>query len=111
MITAKGHTGVVDFDGRTITIRRTGMLARAAVGKGEKRFPLTSVTAVQWKPASRLINGYIEFSLPGGVETRSKPGKATSDAGRNENAVVFTRGQMPAFEELRTAIEAAQAAR
>jgi Domain of unknown function (DUF4429) len=109
MITAKGHTGTVEFDGTYITIVRKGFLARASVGKGEKRIPLASLTAVQWKPAGAMVNGYIEFSLGGGNETKSRFGKATTDAAHNENAVVFTKSQMPAFAHLRSAIEQAQA--
>jgi hypothetical protein len=55
----KGHTGTVRFDGRMITILRTGFLARASVGKGEKQIPLSHVTAVQFKPAGPLVNGFI----------------------------------------------------
>ena len=33
----KGHTGTILFDGRTVTIRRSGGLARMSVGKGESR--------------------------------------------------------------------------
>ena len=108
MITAEGHSGTVIFDGRTITIRRTGFLARMTVGKGEKQIPLTSVQAVQWKPAGALMNGFIEFSIAGGVERRSEFGRQTRDAGRNENAVIFTKQQMSTFQHLRDEIEKAR---
>jgi len=39
--------------------------------------------------------------------TRSKFGKQTTDAGHDENSVVFTKAQMPVFEQLRAAVEAA----
>jgi hypothetical protein len=107
MTEVKGHTGSVRFDGEFITIIRKGFLARAGVGKGEKRIPIASVAAVQWKPAGRLVNGYIEFSISGGNEGRSRFGSATTDAARNENAVIFTRKQMSGFAELRSEIEAA----
>jgi hypothetical protein len=63
MISAKGHNGTVHFDGRFVTIERTGFLARASVGKGTKRIPITSIQAIQWKPPGMLVNGYIEFTL------------------------------------------------
>jgi hypothetical protein len=60
--------------------------------------------------ASRpLVNGYIEFTVPGGNETRSRMGSATKDARRNENAVIVTRQQVPAFVVLRCAVEEAMA--
>ena len=104
---AKGHTGTVLFDGKSVIIRRKGFVARASVGKGEKNIPVKSISAVQWKPAGIIMNGYIEFSIAGGVESKSALGSATSNAVSNENAVVFTKKQMPLFEELRTAIEVA----
>ena len=90
MISAKGHNGTVHFDGRFVTIERSGFLARASVGKGVKRIPITSIQAVQWKPPGLLINGYIEFTVLGGNEARSRFGSATTDASRNENAVIVT---------------------
>ena len=111
MITAKGRNGTVEFDGRTITITRMGLLARSAVGKGSKQIPLPSMTAVQFKPATALVYGYIEFTLPGGSEIRSRAGHATKDQAHNENAVVFTKKQMPEFEGLKLAIDEARRAR
>src|SRR5688500_8163474 len=45
----KGVNGTIVFDGSIIAIRRDGLLARATVGKGEKRIPLRSIAAVQLK--------------------------------------------------------------
>jgi hypothetical protein len=100
-----GYTGTVNFDGDFVTILRKGLFARMTVGKGDKRIPLRSLTAVQWKPAGFAMNGYIEFSIGGGNESRSKFGNATSNAVNNENAVVFTKNQMPEFIKLREVIE------
>lgn len=107
MIEAKGHTGSILFDGNFITIQRKGVLAKMTVGKGEKRIPIKSVSAVQWKPAGIMVNGYIEFSLSGGNESRSKFGSATNNAVQNENAVLFTRKQMPSFEGFKAEVEQA----
>jgi hypothetical protein len=106
---ARGYNGQVHFDGQFVTITRQGFIARARIGKGDKRIPLTAITAVQWKPATWAVRGFIQFTLAGGVEVRSRFGRQTADAGRDENTVVFSVGQMPAFAELRTAIEAALA--
>lgn len=107
---AHGHNGQVRFDGQFVTITRQGFLARASVGKGEKHIPITSIAAVQWKPAGPLVNGYIQFTA-GGQESRAAFGRQTTDAARDENSVVFTRKQMPQFEQLRAAVQHALAAR
>jgi hypothetical protein len=108
---AAGQGGQVSFDGQWLTIHRKGFLARATVGKGDKRIPVASVTAVQWKPAGVVVNGYIQFSLGGGSERRAQLGRQTVDAASDENSVVFTKKQQPAFEQVRDAVEAAIGAR
>lgn len=107
---AQGHNGTVVFDGQFVSLQRKGFLARIPVGKGEKRIPLRSINAVQIKPAGPMMNGFIEFSLGGGDERRSQFGRQTVDAVNNENAVMFTRKQQSAFEQLRTVVEQAIAA-
>lgn len=106
----KGHTGTIRFDGRMITILRTGFLARASVGKGEKQIPLAHVTAIQFKPAGPLVNGFIQFTVSGGNERRSRFGQQTTDAARDENSVVFHYKQREQFVALREAVQLAMAA-
>lgn len=106
MLSAKGTNGTIHFDGQTITLERSGFGARMSVGKGEKRIPIASVTAVQWRKAS-LTTGFIQFTLAGGVERRSRPGHSGGDARTDENSVTFHARQQPAFEPIRAAIEAA----
>jgi hypothetical protein len=101
----KGVNGTVTFDGQTVTINRKGFLARASVGKGTKSIPVLSITAVQWKPAGPLTNGFIQFTVGGGVERRSGFGKQTTDAAKDENSVVFRTKQKAEFEELRDAVQ------
>ncbi|MEU5417707.1 DUF4429 domain-containing protein [Streptomyces sp. NPDC001407] len=107
---AEGLSGQVAFDGQFVTITRRGFRARVLVGKGEKRIPLHQVSAVQWKPAGPVVNGFVQFSLAGGNERQSAFGTQTRDAARDENSIVFTHKQQPAFDHLRTAVEAALAA-
>ncbi len=106
----RGHNGTVRFDGITVTIARIGFLARASVGKGEKQIPLRAITAVQFKPAGPLMNGFIQFSLGGGNEARSRFGQQTGQAVNDENSVVFTRAQRDAFAGLRDTVQMAMAA-
>jgi len=109
MISARGHNGTVHFDGRFVSIDRTGFVARATVGRSEKRIPLRSIQAVQWKPPSSMIYGYIEFTIAGGIEFRGRNSLLTSEAAGNENAVIVRKSQTKAFEALRNAIESALA--
>lgn len=105
-----GQGGQIQFDGQYVTITRKGFLARATVGKGEKRLHVSQIAAVQWKAAGPLVNGFIQFTMPGGNERRSAFGSQTSAAAKDENSVVFTKKQQPEFEKLRAAIDAAVAA-
>ena len=107
----KGHNGTVNFDGDFVTITRKGFVARATIGKGEKRIPLNSITAVQWKPAGTVMNGFISFTLGGGNEARSGFGSQTIDASKDENSVIFVKKQMPDFDALRSQVEQAIVAR
>ncbi|MFG3350284.1 DUF4429 domain-containing protein [Streptomyces sp. NPDC048018] len=111
MIEAKGQGGQVSFDGEYVTITRKGLLARAGVGKGEKRIHISQISAIQWKPPGVLVNGFIQFTLPGGNEQRSRFGSQTAEAAKDENSVMVTKKQAPAFEELRAAISEAIAQR
>lgn len=107
---AKGVNGTVRFDGQFVTIARTGFMARATVGKGDKRIPVRSITAVQWKSPGAMVNGYIAFTIAGGNESRSRFGTATFDAVSDENSVVIQKKHEPAMQAIRTAVEAAIAA-
>lgn len=109
VLEVKGYNGTVTFDGRTVMIIRKGFLARASVGKGEKQIPLAHLTAVQFKPAGPVMNGFIQFTVGGGDERRSRFGSQTRDATRDENSVTFFYAQRKAFEELRDAVNSALA--
>jgi hypothetical protein len=110
MIEVKGHTGQIQFDGDYVTITRKGFNARLSVGKGEKRIHISQISGVQWKPAGLLVNGFLQLTIPGGNERRSAFGSQTKSAAQDENSVIFTKKQMPEFEKLRAAIDAAIAA-
>lgn len=108
MITINAHGGTaVTFDGQYLTINRHGFLARATLGKGEKRLHVSQISAVQWKPAGPVMNGFIQFTVPGGNEVRGRFGTQTNTAAKDENSVIFTRKQQPEFEKLRAALDAA----
>jgi hypothetical protein len=100
-LTAVGTTGQIEVDGEFVTIRRKGLRSFINQGvKGDKRIPLTSVVAVQFKKAG-LTDGYLQLTIPGGVESRG----GWAQSGSDENTVTFNRRQQPAFEALRDQLE------
>ncbi|WP_104087929.1 DUF4429 domain-containing protein [Arthrobacter sp. GMC3] len=103
---AIGHVGYASFDGHFITLQRVGM-GRGITGKGVKRIPLQSVTAVQVKPGGAVMSGFIQFTIPGGNEVRSQFGSQTVDAVNDENSMIFTRQDEAPFLILRDKIEQA----
>lgn len=108
-ISAKGHNGQVYFDGKTVTIRREGALARANHGRGDKTIHMRHIAGVQFKPAGSLTNGFIQFTVPGEISGRSSKGGRTIDAAKDENAVIFLKKHQQEFDALREAINSAVA--
>jgi hypothetical protein len=107
-VEARGVNATIRFDGQTITILRGGPFGRS-VGKGDTHIPLAHLTAVQFKPAGRVVNGFIQFTVGDGNERRSQVGRQTIDPTRDENSVVFSYGQRKEFAGLRDAVQAALA--
>lgn len=97
---AKGHNGQLEFDGQAVTITRKGLIAGATVGGGRTRIPLSSITAVDYKPFSIFRWGHLRLVIHGG-------GRPSRKIIQDEQAVTFRRGQQRQFEEIRDAIEAA----
>jgi hypothetical protein len=60
-----------------------GLLTRGL--KGTKTIPFFSITAIQYKPAGMLTRGYLQFTIPGGNESRG----GLTDAMYDENTFVF----------------------
>ena len=101
-LTAYGHNGQLRLDGGWLIINRKGVLAFIGHGmKGEKRIPLAHVTSVQFKEAGPVVNGYIQFGVLGGTESKAGILAATMD----ENTVMFRLSQQPAFQAIRQAVE------
>lgn len=109
--TARGRTGRIEFDGQFVKIIRTKFVSRITVGKGQKTIPISSITAVQFKPAGWIMTGYIQFTLGGGNEVRATFGSQTLDAGLDENSVTFDPSKTEEFLKLRDAVESAIAER
>lgn len=107
-VQAKGINGQVSFDGTTVKITREGFVARSTHGRSEKALPLKSIGAVQWKPATSLVNGFIQFSVSGESSKKSVGFGKYQDATKDENSVVFRKSQLEAFEAVHAAIQEAQ---
>ena len=110
ILRARGQNGQVEFDGRNVTIKRGGFYGTMTVGRGEKVIPVQSITGVRYRKASSLgmLRGFIEFTVPGGVERRTRAGLQATDQMRNDNAVVIMRPKHnPEFEAIRDAVLAA----
>jgi hypothetical protein len=93
--------GTVELTDSYVIIRRKGVLGLLTQGlKGEKRIPYSSITSVQFKTPG-LTNGYIQFGVAGGIESKGGLFAATSD----ENTVMFTMRVRDQFGHLRDAVE------
>lgn len=104
MITAKGHFGArVTFDGNFVEIRKRGL--SVVGGSGYKRIPVTSISAIQIKPAGVFTNGFIQFTISGGNEVRAVWGLQAYHASGDENSVMFTKKHEAEFHEIARAIE------
>lgn len=99
---ADGSNGSVEFDGDSIIIRRKGFANKLTQGfQGDKQVPVRSITAVQFRAAGSMMAGVIQFTILGGREFAGGMLEATKD----ENAVMFSRDQEPAFVAIRQAIQ------
>ena len=104
---ARGHNGTLEFNGKMVIIKRTGLLARMSTGSGEKRIPVKHISAVQWKEPGNMVNGFISFTIPGATEKQSAFGSQTRSAIKDENSIIITKKHAADFQEIRDAIEAA----
>jgi hypothetical protein len=100
--TYKGVNGQITISNNIVVISRKGALGFLTQGlKGDKRIPIKNITAVQYKDAGFLTNGYIQLSIHGSMENKSGLFAATHD----ENTVMFNKSQSKDFLELRDSIE------
>ena len=99
----EGLGAAIDLRRNDLIISRHGTASFFTQGiKGDKTIPFSSITAVQFKNSQRHMSGYIQFSIHGEIASARGIWNATLD----ENTVMFTFEQAPAFEKLRNEIEA-----
>jgi len=102
LLDAKGVAGQIEVHDEKIVIKRAGALAFLSHGmKGNKEIPISQITAIQFKPAGSFINGYLQFSILGGVESKG----GVLAAGTDENTLMFRKAQQPDFEKAKQLIE------
>ena len=106
-VTVSGHNGQLSFDGETVTITRTGFLARMSAGDEVRRIPVSAMTGVQYTAPSMMTNGFIRFTLPG--DSAAVPAAHQEASDRNAVMVVFGHRREAAqfVDAVRAAIAAA----
>lgn len=103
VMAAKGANGKITLFNDRLEISRDGIgkLHRIQHGfKGDKEIPYDSITSVQLRKPSSVTRGYIQFGQSGFSESDDGLFNATSD----ENTVLFDKGSLSQFEELRTKV-------
>jgi hypothetical protein len=101
LLEAKSGNSFLALEKSTIVLRSSGFLNAMAKGgiQGEKRIPIRSVLSVQFKKATDLTAGYIQFETAGGSQHAARGG--VFEAAGDENSVVFSLQDMPQFEAFR----------
>lgn len=85
-----------------VKITPTGILALINKGmKGTKTIPFLSINAIQYKKPGSFTNGYIQFTLSGGMESRG----GILDATKDENTIMFAAKDTAVIEKIKDYIE------
>lgn len=95
---AKGKNGTVQLLADSIQIKREGWRNK---GKDDTDVPLSQISSLHYRDATRLVNGYLQLIYPGG----SAPVKGNLDAANNGDTVIFGHGEQKNFEALKLAID------
>lgn len=110
ILTFVGDNGIIDLYNTKLVIKRDESRLSTLVLhgiKGDKEILLSSITAIQLKTSNvkpkakpSTINGYIQFTILGGNESRS----GFLEAAVDENTVTFTNAFMEDFKQLKELI-------
>lgn len=85
LFTMRGVQDVLELYEDRVTITPKGIFGAINKGfKGTKIIPFTSITAIQFKK-SGILSGYLQFTIPGGNESRG----GVFDATKDENSFLF----------------------
>jgi len=99
----KGINGQLELYEDKIVIKRKGVLSKMTQGffKGDKTIYINQITAIQVKPGTLWTNGYIQITVPGGLESK----KGLFDATQDENTVIFTKKNNELVDQIKSKIE------
>lgn len=98
---AEGTNGFLELQGNIVILTRKFLFGKR---KGAKRVAVRSISAVQFRPAGLLVSGFLQIAFQGSTESK----RGLFDAAKDENTIMFTRRQQPAFEAIRDGIEVAR---
>jgi hypothetical protein len=101
-----GTNGQIELYEDKIIIKRNGITAKLTQGffKGDKTVYINKISGVELKLAGNVFSGYIQFTIPGGIERRG--GLFGKDGAANdENAVMFLKKYNDVAEEIKSYIE------
>jgi hypothetical protein len=85
----QGRQDVLEVYEDRLTITPIGLWGFINKGiKGTKEIPFTSISALQLKKAGLLFNGYLQFTILGGNESR----RGIFAASKDENTFMFSLG-------------------
>lgn len=103
LLTLKGINGQLDLYNDKVIVKRKGALAKMTQGffKGDKTIYIKQITGIQVKMGATFINGYIQFTVPGGIESK----KGITDATRDENTVIFNKKNNDTVIQIKAKIE------
>ena len=100
LMEAEGVGGHLWLFEHKVRIKHHGMRGALSTGviKGDKEIALAQISAVQWRDPGNWWLGHIQFSFMGGSSDARM-------ASKDENAVMFRKGQEPAFRAVKEEID------
>lgn len=103
LLELKGLNGQVELYDDKVIIKRKGVWAKMAQGltKGDKTIYLSQVSGIDLKPGGNFVNGYIQFTLPGGNEKE----KGAFQAIQDENSLMFKKADNDKAIKIKETIE------
>ena len=99
---AKGILGSITFDGQWVTIAKRGF---GPAMKGARRLNILQISSITLKPATHLVNGYIQFTLAG--TTAANVRQTGRPKPEDPDAVSFRHKDNDRFQQLQQAVESA----
>lgn len=102
VLSMQGVQDVLEIYVDKLVITPVGFFALVNKGmKGAKTIPFYSISAIQLRKPGSFTNGYIQFTLSGGIESRG----GILDATKDENTVMFAAKDIVVAERIKEYIE------